>query len=108
MGATESNSINVEPIEDTSKSGAHYENITTSRGPSGTIAMGNKITATAAKVLDTVKKLSAQSAMSMNRNERRRLSKVNNGIKIPGTTMPYVKAETKNRKGVINVEYNKV
>lgn len=57
-----------------------------------------------AKVFEGAKKLSAAAAMSMNRAERRRLSKFNNNVKIPGTTIPYVTNENKNKKGVLNVE----
>lgn len=55
-------------------------------------------------ILNSVNRISAKSAMAMNRRERRLLGKQNDGARIPGSTKPYVKTETKNKKGVLNVE----
>lgn len=41
--------------------------------------------------------------MAMNRSERRRIAKLNNIKKIPGTTKPFVKESTLRQKGIFVV-----
>ena len=57
---------------------------------------------TKVKILDFAKKISAESAMGMNRTERRKLSKVNNGIKIPGTSQPKRNPQ-KDKRGLLDI-----
>lgn len=48
--------------------------------------------------------VSANVAMGMNRRERRQLSRKNNGVRIPGSTKPFMKEQTKRKEGVMSVD----
>lgn len=51
-------------------------------------------------VFQAAGKISAKAAMALNHKERRALMRSNNGMKIPGSTRPFVKDEVKNKKGI--------